>query len=94
MNDTDTRPDLAVAQGDLQRYRQRIDGLLLYGGVFHTPVGEAFLALLTALTSGDVGPSLRAYGIWFQALVPAIVNRPIGVFGAQLGILLKMEFQP
>jgi predicted AAA+ superfamily ATPase len=68
LNDTDTRPDLAVAQGDLQRYRQRIDGLLLYGGVFHTPVGEAFLALLTALTSGDVGPSLRAYGTWFQAL--------------------------
>lgn len=68
MNDTDTRPDLAAAQGDLQRYRQRINGLLLYGGVFHTPVGEAFLALLTALTSGDVGPSLRAYGTWFQAL--------------------------
>jgi predicted AAA+ superfamily ATPase len=61
-------PDLAATQGDLECYRQRMDGLLLYGDIFHTPVGVAFLALLTALASGNTSSSLRAYGTWFQAL--------------------------
>ena len=63
--------DLAAAQSEVQRYRQRLDGLLLYGGVLQTPAGEAFLALLEALQSGDTSLSLRTYGAWFQALASA-----------------------
>lgn len=60
--------ELAVVQGDVQGYRQRLDGLLLYGGILQTPAGIAFLALLEALESGDASLSLKAYAAWFQAL--------------------------
>ncbi|MBE9156575.1 ATP-binding protein [Nodosilinea sp. LEGE 06152] len=61
-------PELTAAQGEVQHYRQRLDGLLLYGSVFQTSVGEAFGALLEALQAGDVALSLRRYATWFQAL--------------------------
>ncbi|WP_017301751.1 ATP-binding protein [Nodosilinea nodulosa] len=63
--------EIAAAQGEVQQYRRRLDGLLLYGGTFQTPVGQAFAALLAALQSGDAGLSLTAYGGWFQALAAA-----------------------
>ncbi|PSN10489.1 AAA+ family ATPase [filamentous cyanobacterium CCT1] len=61
-------PEIAAAQGEVQRYRQRLDSLLLYGGAFQTSVGEAFEALLEALQSGNAALSLRCYAAWFQAL--------------------------
>ncbi|WP_035994391.1 ATP-binding protein [Leptolyngbya sp. KIOST-1] len=61
-------PDLAAAQGDVQRYRQCLDALLLYGSAFHNPVGQAFDALLRALQGGEATPVLKAYATWFQAL--------------------------
>ncbi len=68
MKDVNSSQDLAAVQGEVQRYRQRIGGLLLYGDVFHDPVGETFLTLLAALDGGDATQSLRAYGDWFRAL--------------------------
>lgn len=68
MRDRPDDPELAAVRSEVQQYRQRIDGLLLYRSVFDPPVGIAFLALLKALESGDAALSLRAYGAWFQAL--------------------------
>lgn len=68
MNNANAIQDLAAVQDEVQRYRQCLDGLLLYRDVFQTPVGEAFLALLSALELRDPSLSLRAYGVWFQAL--------------------------
>ncbi|MBE9138093.1 ATP-binding protein [Nodosilinea sp. LEGE 07088] len=61
-------PNLAPAQAEAQQYRQRLDGLLLYGAVFQTAVGNVFVALLNALSQGDGVASLRAYAAWFRAL--------------------------
>ncbi|NJL48803.1 MAG: ATP-binding protein [Leptolyngbyaceae cyanobacterium SM2_5_2] len=55
----------------VRHYRQAIDALLLYGGVFDTAVGQTFLTLLEALENQLAGPSLRAYSHWFQALATA-----------------------
>lgn len=52
----------------VQEYRQRIDGLLLFHQVFENPPGQAFLALLAALAGQDASTSQRAYADWFQAL--------------------------
>jgi uncharacterized protein len=59
---------LATTVAAVQHYRRIIDGLLLYGGIFDQPVGQTFLALLTALENSSAGASLRAYSAWFQAL--------------------------
>lgn len=61
-------PEIAAAQGEVQRYCQHLDSLLLYRSVFQTSVGEAFRALLEALQRGDAALSLRCYAAWFQAL--------------------------
>ncbi|MGB3311672.1 MAG: ATP-binding protein [Nodosilinea sp.] len=61
-------PELAAAQAEVQQYRQRLDGLLLYSGAFQTAVGETFLALLDALQVEDAALSQRRYAAWFQAL--------------------------
>ncbi|PSR17560.1 AAA+ family ATPase [filamentous cyanobacterium CCP3] len=61
-------PEIATAQGEVQRYCQRLDGLLLYGSAFQTSAGKAFKALLEALQTGDAALSLRGYAAWFQAL--------------------------
>ncbi|MGF1568272.1 MAG: ATP-binding protein [Nodosilinea sp.] len=59
---------VAAAVAEVQRYGQMIDALLLYGGVWEHPVGEAFIGLLKAIGAKDPSGSLRAYGDWFQAL--------------------------
>ncbi|MBW4458663.1 MAG: ATP-binding protein [Nodosilinea sp. WJT8-NPBG4] len=64
----DRTSQLATVQSEVQQYSKLIDGLLLYRSVFDPPVGATFLALLTALESGNTALSLRAYGTWFQAL--------------------------
>ncbi|MEO1069637.1 MAG: hypothetical protein AAFW95_11040, partial [Cyanobacteria bacterium J06638_6] len=56
----DRMQDLATAQGEAQHHRQRIDGLLLYGKVFQTSPGSAFVALLEAVSQGEGTSSLRA----------------------------------
>ena len=60
--------DLAVVQTEVQQYRQRLDGLLLYSDVLQAPPGQAFLALLAALDSADNSLVLKTYGTWFRAL--------------------------
>jgi predicted AAA+ superfamily ATPase len=62
-----TEPVTAI-QAEAQQYRHRIDQLLLYRGIWQTPVGQGLVGLLTAVEQGDPGASLRAYGNWFQAL--------------------------
>jgi hypothetical protein len=51
-----------------QEYRLVIEGLLLFRSVFAEPPGEAFLALLSAVATGDGVQSLRTYADWFQTL--------------------------
>jgi uncharacterized protein len=60
--------ELATVQGEVQRYRQRIDELLIYSDVFADPLGTAFVSLLDALIGGDGSLSLKAYSRLFQAL--------------------------
>ncbi len=60
--------ELATVQGEVQRYRQRIERLLIYSDVFADSLGTAFVSLLDALISGDASLSLRTYSRWFQAL--------------------------
>ncbi|PZV07267.1 MAG: AAA+ family ATPase [Leptolyngbya sp.] len=74
MRDRPADEELAAVQSQVQHYSQRIHGLLLYRSVFAPPVGETFLALLTALESGNAALSLRAYGDWFQALAASAAS--------------------
>ncbi len=49
-------------------YRQQAAALLLYQSVFTSPIGQALLSLLTALSAKDQIACLLAYGQWFSAL--------------------------
>ena len=53
---------------EIQRYRQSLDGLLIYGDSFQDAIGHAFRNLLAALGSQPPGPVLSLYSRWFQAL--------------------------
>lgn len=56
---------------EVQRYRQYGQSLLLYRGVFTSPVGRAFWQLLAALCQDESETCLAAYAEWFQALATA-----------------------
>ncbi|MGB7250819.1 MAG: ATP-binding protein [Phormidesmis sp.] len=56
----------AIAQ--IQSYSQQSASLLLYQSVLGGKIGQTFLALLKALSSGDDMSCRLAYGQWFSAL--------------------------
>lgn len=59
-------PSTIVAE--IQRYRQALATLLIYGDSLEDAVGQAFTRLLDMVSSQSTTDSLRAYSQWFQAL--------------------------
>lgn len=61
---------------DVQSYRQRLDNLLLFRGIFDDAPGQAFLALIEALSEERISAGLQAYAHWFQALATSGTDWP------------------
>lgn len=59
---------LATTLIKIQRYRQEMEGLLIYGDSFQDRIGQAFRQLLVGLSGQPAGPVAALYGAWFQAL--------------------------
>ncbi|MEB3251994.1 MAG: AAA+ family ATPase, partial [Cyanobacteriota bacterium] len=59
---------LATTLTEIQRYRQEMEGLLIYGDSFQDRIGQAFRQLLVGLSGQPAGPVAALYGAWFQAL--------------------------
>lgn len=59
---------LATTLTEIQRYRQDLEGLLIYGDTFQDSIGRAFRRLLVGLSSQPPEPVSSLYPSWFQAL--------------------------
>ena len=59
---------LVTTLTEIQRYRQDLEGLLIYGNSFQDSIGRAFRHLLIGLSSQPPRPVSSLYASWFQAL--------------------------
>lgn len=67
---------MTVSPTAIARLRHQATALLLYQQVLGDEAGQAFLDLLSALSSGDALTSLAAYGAWFRAIAATGRNWP------------------